>query len=144
MPFSALARSGHLDREVGCLNWAYQCKVDIEELTRGDTSPLQNPKNIKTFWCLSNYFIDVVVPLKGVTQRKTEYFIGRQVFQTTIVAKKWWKIRSSSERTNRLLLALLRVKVHIVLRWPLRDDVKIGLQRLLGQISNLGRVEPIN
>ena len=52
----------------------------------------------------------------GVTQRKTEYFIGGQVFQATIVVKKWWKIRSSSQRTNRLLLALLRVKVHIVLR----------------------------
>ena len=54
---------------------AFQYKVDIEEVTRGDPGSFQDPKNIKTLYCLSNYFLDIVVPLKGVTQRKPKYCI---------------------------------------------------------------------
>ena len=83
MLFSGLARSCHLNRQVGV--WprdttvlqksAYQCKVDIEEVIRRDPGPFQDPKNIKTIWRPGNYFVDTVVPLKGVTQRKPKNFI---------------------------------------------------------------------
>ena len=75
MLFSGLA--WHLNRQVTqhFQKSAYQYKVDIEEVTRGDPGPFQDPKNIKTLYCLSNYFLDIVVPLKGVTQRKPKYCI---------------------------------------------------------------------
>ena len=54
----------------------------IEEVARGDTNLLQNPKNIKTLSWLSNHFVDVAIR-HNVTQCKSK--INTMCFKNSFI-----------------------------------------------------------